>query len=354
MTLFGFLPPWLASATPVLLGVIASIAILLLLRAVLLHQLRKLAKRTTTNVDDYLLHAVSWPSLLWCVAIAVWAGIRAGSLPAQVDLWASRLLVVLLITSVTLVMATISAGALQLALVRRSAQGAVTGIANAVVRGTILLIGAIVLLNFLGVQIAPLLTALGVGGLAVALALQDTLGNLFAGIHILLEKPFAVGQWIAVDGLEGKVLDIGWRTTRVLTTSEQMVVLPNSKIASSTIQNFHLPNAYMGVVAFFTVAYRSDLEQVISVVGAALDEMTRQDNDFDAMTPAEIWVRELGESGVSLGALVRMHSAHGDRLGRDVVLRCILRCLKANGIETPFPQRVVHLEGPRPKPGADA
>jgi small-conductance mechanosensitive channel len=343
MTLPDLLPPWFASATPVFVSVGATTVVLLVLRAVLLYQLRRLAKRTATNVDDKVLHAISWPSLLWCGAIAVYVGIRAGSLPKEVDLWASRLLAVLLISSITLVMATMAAGALRLALVRRSAEGAVTGIANAVVRGIILLIGAIILLNFLGIQIAPLLTALGVGGLAVALALQDTLGNLFAGIHILLEKPFAVGQWIAVDGVEGQVLDIGWRTTRVLTMTEQMLVFPNSKIAGSTIKNFHLPNSYVRVVADFSVAYHCDLERVIRLVKEALAKMTSQTNDFDGESPPEVWVVELGESSVNLGAGVRMRSTHGVRLGKDVVLRCIFRCLKSNGIEMPFPQRVVHV-----------
>jgi small-conductance mechanosensitive channel len=77
-------------------------------------------------------------------------------------------------------------------------------------------VGVLVLLSALGLQITPVLTALGVGGLAVALALQDTLANLFAGLHLLADKPIRVGDYVKVgDAAEGFVIDIGWRSTRI-------------------------------------------------------------------------------------------------------------------------------------------
>src|SRR5207302_9529306 len=99
---------------------------------------------------------------------------------------------------------------------RRARSRPIAGLGQAVVRGVVFLIGFLVLLDALGIQITPILTALSVGGLAVALALQDTLSNLFAGVHLLADKPIRVGDYVKIaDTVEGYVVDIGWRSTCV-------------------------------------------------------------------------------------------------------------------------------------------
>ena len=90
------------------------------------------------------------------------------------------------------------------------------------------------ILAALGIQITPILTALGVGGLAVALALQDTLSNLFAGIHLLADRPIRSGDYVKVaDTVEGHVEDIGWRSTRVRMLQNVVVTIPNKRVAES-------------------------------------------------------------------------------------------------------------------------
>ena len=95
------------------------------------------------------------------------------------------------------------------------------------------------MLNAVGVSITPIITALGVGGLAMALALQDTLSNLFAGIHILAEHTIRIGDFIRLEtGQEGYVEDISWRTTRIRMLPNNMVIVPNSKLAQSVVVNY--------------------------------------------------------------------------------------------------------------------
>ena len=111
------------------------------------------------------------------------------------------------------------------------------------------LTGFLFMLQSFGISIAPLLTALGVGGLAVALALQDTLSNLFSGINILLSKQTKVGDYIKLSsGEEGIVSDMNWRSTTIQQTSNNMVVVPNQKIATSIITNYALPDAECSLV----------------------------------------------------------------------------------------------------------
>ena len=113
---------------------------------------------------------------------------------------------------------------------------AMAGLTRTLTRFAVLATGLLVLLAYLNISITPMLTALGIGGLAVALALQDTLANFFAGLHILVERPIFVGDYIRLEsGQEGVVTDIGWRTTRIRTLSANMVVVPNTKITSGTL-----------------------------------------------------------------------------------------------------------------------
>src|SRR5262249_56060637 len=104
----------------------------------------------------------------------------------------------------------------------------VTGLGQAVVRGVVFVIGLLVLLTALGIQITPILTALGVGGLAVALALQDTLSNLFAGVHLLADRPIRVGDYVKLaDSVEGHVVAIGSPSTPVPILHNPPLPLPH-------------------------------------------------------------------------------------------------------------------------------
>ena len=101
-----------------------------------------------------------------------------------------------------------------------------------------IVIGGLVLLGHLGITITPILTALGIGGLAVALALQDTLSNLFAGFHLLADRPVSVGDVVRLEnGMEGVVEDIGWRSTRIRQPGEDLIIVPNAKLAQGILTN---------------------------------------------------------------------------------------------------------------------
>src|SRR5207245_808248 len=133
--------------------------------------------------------------------------------------------------------------------------------------------GFLVLLAALGIQITPILTALGVGGLAVALALQDTLSNLFAGAHLLADKPIRVGDYVKVaDTVEGYVVDIGWRSTRVRMLQNMVVTIPNKRVAESIITNYDMPDPRLTLLIRVSVDYGSDVELVERLL---VDEATR-------------------------------------------------------------------------------
>src|SRR5437867_1670723 len=140
-------------------------------------------------------------------------------------------------------------------------------------RGLVIGIGILILLDSLGVPITTVLAAIGVGSLAVALALQDTLSQFFAGIYVAVDQPVRMGDYIRLGGgEEGFVERIGWRSTRLRMPQNNLVIIPNAKLATSTITNFHLPDPQMVLQVPVSVAYGSDLDRV----QRAMDEVAKE------------------------------------------------------------------------------
>ena len=225
--------------TPRLIAPIALavgvVCVALALRVVLL---RRLARATGAAGLGSLSWDARMPSLLWCLVVGAWAGLEAASLPDRPTTRLELLLQALVIATTTLT----CAGLLVVGVARFARhQGfalALTGLSQGVIRTVVIVIGGLVMLGHLGITITPILTALGIGGLAVALALQDTLSNLFAGFHLLADRPVSVGDAIRLEnGMEGVVEDIGWRSTRIRQPGEDLIIVPNAKLAQSILTN---------------------------------------------------------------------------------------------------------------------
>jgi len=136
-----------------------------------------------------------------------------------------------------------------------------------IINGIIYLIGLLMILDFFNVAITPLLATLGLGALAIGLALQPTLSNLFAGLRLLSDKMINVGDYIELDAkTSGYVEDIGWNSTKIRTLPNNMVIVPNSKLADSVIINNSLPKKEMAVFVNGGVAYASDLKKAEKVI----------------------------------------------------------------------------------------
>jgi small-conductance mechanosensitive channel len=167
---------------------------------------------------------------------------------------------------------------------RHGAALALSGLTRTLIRVVIFTIAATMVLGLYQVNITPLLTALGVGGVAVALALQDTLANFFAGIHILIEEPIALGSTIRLSsGEEGVVTDIGWRTTRVRNGANSVVVIPNTKITSGILVNYNLPDTRVTAEVAVVVAHEADVDHVRRI---ALEETRACDGVLSDPEPA--------------------------------------------------------------------
>jgi small-conductance mechanosensitive channel len=251
---------------PVVVAMVSTSA-LLAVRGVTFKLLHRWAERTKTGMDTLIMSPVKTSSFLWCVAIGLYSGLVVSELPERYIFYLSKTILVFVIFSITIAATRLSGNIFRNYIQKSNLSIPSTGLAYGLLKGTILIIGLLIILSVMGISITPLLTALGVGGLAVALALKDTLENLFAGIHILMEKSIRVGDVVKLEtGQEGYVEDITWRTTRIKMISNNIVVIPNNKLAQSIVINFFLPDSTIVLQVPVPVSHDADIEKVERVL----------------------------------------------------------------------------------------
>ena len=319
--------------------------ILFIIRAISFRILHKWAEKTETKVDDIIINSLKMPSVYWCIAIGLYIGVAVSDLNAKYVLYITKAIHVIIIFSVTIAAANLSGRIFKNYIQRSNLPIPTTGLANGILKGTIIVIGLLIILSVLGISITPLITALGVGGLAVALALQDTLANLFAGIHILVERTIRVGDFIRLEsGQEGYVDDITWRTTRVRMLPNNMVVIPNSKLSQSIVTNYYLPEKRMSLLISIGVSYSSDPEKVEKIL---VEETKNAVGQIPGLLgdpePFVRFIPGFGDSSLDFTLICQVQEFVDQYLAQHELRKRIFRRFKQEGIEIPFPHRTVYL-----------
>jgi small-conductance mechanosensitive channel len=233
-------------------------------RGVLFKRLRRWAASTRTQIDNILIDSLHGPFLVWVLILAIHLATQSSALPRGVTRWSGKLLLALWIISLTLVLARLSGRLVRVYSARL--EGALpVGTLTEVLAGLVIWIfGFLTLLQqVFEVDIRAILAALGVGGLAVALALQDTLSNLFAGFYVSVARQVRIGDFVKVDaGQSGYVQDIGWRSTTLRELGGNLIFIPNNKLSQSIVTNYHLPERSVGIGITVPVNYDADPSQV--------------------------------------------------------------------------------------------
>ena len=336
---------WFAS----ILIVLGSLTVLLLLRNLLLRILQRLTLKSATRIDDLLVAGLRIPSLFLVVVLSAYIGIRLADLPESWLAFAAQGMHLSIIFTITMGLANVSGQMLAYFLKQVELPISVTSLLLAVVKAVIYVIGVLIILNYLGISIAPLITALGVGGLAMALALQDTLSNLFAGMHIMAEQTIRVGDFIRLEtGQEGYVEDISWRTTRIRMLPNNMVILPNNKLSQSVITNYYLPEQKMLLQVPVSVSYASDPDQVERVL---LDEAGKALSEVPGLladpAPSVRLLPGFGDSALTFSLLCHIREIGDQNPIMSELNKRILRRFRQEGIEFPYPTRTIYLKDER-------
>lgn len=323
----------------------ATAAVLFIARRLFFRYLHRWAGRTNTAADDVILEAIRHPSLFWVVALALYVALDTSSFPERYVGHGLKALYVLIVLSITMAAANITSKLVQGAIEGSTAGAPVSGLSRTIIRAVIFSIGGLVLLNGLGVSITPILTALGVGGLAVALALQNTLSNLFAGIHILVEKPVRVGDYMKLsEGNEGFVSDIGWRTTRVREVTGNIIIIPNSKLAQSVLTNYSLPDTRVAIVMKFPLAQDSDIDLAEAIIkDEAAKAASRISGLVRDIQPAVRLSQGLTESAVEFTVVLIADEFAVKADAEHEARKMILKRLKLEGVGLYCPTRNVRM-----------
>jgi small-conductance mechanosensitive channel len=316
-----------------------------LIRNILFRRLMQWSKNTKTQIDDIIVSGIRGPFIIWFVMLGIYLGLEFSELPQNVVHAFNKLLLVLGILSVTLVLANITGKLIAAYSAKIESTVPVTSLTRNIARIIIFMIGALIILNSFGVSIAPILATLGVGGLAVALALQDTLSNLFSGFHIIVAKQVKIGDYIKLDsGEEGYVTDINWRSTKIKMLPNNIVLVPNERLTKAIVTNYYLPDKEMAVLVNLGVHYKSDLAKVETITVAVARETMREVPGGVPEFEPFIRYGGFGDSCINLTVILRGKEFVDQYLIKhEFVKRLHARYAKEN-IVIPYPIRAVNYE----------
>jgi small-conductance mechanosensitive channel len=309
-----------------------------------INRLIALSKKTKWRGDDVIVASLGWAPLLWFILAGIYLSVSKLIPYEDYQYITHQVLQILIIMSIAIVISRAVSGFVKIYSEKTSGEGKTLSLMTNVVKIVIYTLAGLIILQSLGISITPILTALGVGGLAVALALQDTLSNLFAGIQLIASKKIDPGDYVQLDsGEEGFITDITWRNTSIRTLGNNMVILPNSRISSATLTNFSRPAREMSVLMDCSVSYNSDLKKVEEVtVEVAKDILGKVEGGVKNFEPF-IRYNKFGESSIDFTVILRGQEHVSQYLLKHEFIKALHRRYKEEGIEIPFPQRDVHM-----------
>jgi small-conductance mechanosensitive channel len=303
-----------------------------------------LTRLTKSSIDDAVIDSVLPYFPAWFFIGGVWAASAAAPVGPDVSAWVQKACGFSLIISVSMAIAAMGSK-----LIKEIGRGAGLGetdysLARMIVKGVVMGIGALTALSNIGVSVSPMLTALGVGSLAVALAMQDTLSSLLAGIHIILGQQIKTGDYLKLDsGQEGYVVDLGWRSFRLRELAGNLVVVPNNKLAQAIFINYHRPEKDLAVLVQVGVSYDSDLghvERVTCEVGRQI--MKEVPGGVPEFVPF-IRYNTFGDSTIGLTVILRGKEFVDRFLVTHEFMKRLHARYREERIEIAYPQRVLHM-----------
>jgi small-conductance mechanosensitive channel len=331
----------------ILFIVITSFAVVVgyIVEKLFLNKLKKKATQTKWIGDDIIINSLE--GIIWLLfgIIGFFIALTLIPIPEKLGNFLEKVSLIATIVAIIIFLLRISLSLVEF--YTKNIQDVVlatTSIFKTIVKIVILTIGFLILLQAVGISITPILTTLGIGGLAVALALQDTLANLFAGFYISISKQIRVGDRIKLEnGEEGYVKDITWRNTTIQTPQNNLLIIPNSKLSSLIITNYYLPEPATMLVIPVSVSYDSDLKHVEKVTIEVAKEVLRTVPggviDFEPL----IRFQSFGDSGINFLVIIKVQDFNSQFPIRNEFIKNLHQRYKIEGINIPYPTRTVYI-----------
>ena len=333
--------PWAKYLAEIVLLVVGA----RIFHVVVIQKLKKWANRTSTTVDDAAVQLIS-SAIRPVLALAVVAAVlNMVELPARLLKFCNRTVTLLILITALYYGARLCQLVLSAWLNRLPGRESLVDPARFFIRTVFAGMALMLVLDNLGISLTAVWTTLGVGSVAVALALQDTLSNFFSGVYLRLDRPVRVGDYVKLDsGDEGFVVALGWRSTRIKTLPNNVVVVPNAKLASAIVTNYSLPEPAMSLLVSVGTSYDSDPEQVERIL--IEEAKAAAQNTPGLMADPEPFVRFIpgfGDSSLNFTLICRVATFVDQYLAQHEIRKRIFARFRQEGISIPFPQRDVHL-----------
>ena len=308
--------------------------------------IRTAAGKTRTSLDDLVVNALSRPIFAFVVLFGIYAGLTASTFldthQEQVDRG--------LLSAVILVAGYLVSRLLHALITWYGSEIAsrtettwddrvlplIERVANAVIFGLVVML----VLQAQGLNISPLLAGLGIGGLAVALAVQPTLSNFVAGTYTVTESGISVGDFIEIDGgASGWVEQVGWRTTKIRTFWNNRVVIPNGKLSESIVTNYQGPDPSVYALVSGGVSYESDLQHVNDVALEVTNEVLSKTDRADMSYTPAVRFSNFGDSNIDFNIIFKVKGFVDQYAIKDQIIRGVHKRFGEEGIEINYPVR---------------
>jgi small-conductance mechanosensitive channel len=306
-----------------------------------------LERRTKTTLDEDIVRSLRRPVVLWFTLAGFYFGILIIELDPDVEQVLVGLVSAVIIISLSVWFAELVVRLLVAAVPNRPGRASpITGVVQNVVRIFVMLVGLVLVLGNFGISVTPMLTGLGIGGLAVALGLQETLANVFAGMQLTIARNIRIGDILRLqDGEELVLEDIGWRAVRMRRVfTEATVIIPNARLANDMITNFDQPTSEIGVLVDVGVHYKSDLRKVEVIaceVGAEV--MAEVDGGVPKHVPY-LRFKKFGDSAIEFVIHLRAVGFRESTLVRSEYIMRLAERFAKEGVVIPYPVRALNLD----------
>ncbi|MBI4440148.1 mechanosensitive ion channel family protein [Candidatus Woesearchaeota archaeon] len=307
----------------------------------------RLTKKTTTVIDDLIIERTNRPLSIILILI----GLRIGIIPLGLDEKITNYIELALLALITLLIARIiiiiveilidNWGRKWAARTKSSIDDNLMSLMHRFAKVLLYIIALLIIIDSFGVEIGPLLASIGIAGIAIAFALQNTLGNIFGGMSLIVDKSIRAGDKVQLDAdTVGIVRDIGLRSTKIKTFNNEIVTIPNGKLADSKIINHSQPDPSIRIIVPVSVAYGTDIDKLEKVL---LSEVKKVGHFMKEPAPF-VRFKAMGDSALQFNVFFWIESFEyaGDAPHEANTL--IYKALSKNRIEIPFPQRVVHMK----------
>jgi len=303
--------------------------------------LRVIVKRIAGRKKSYaefILKQLSKPVLLLIFFIGLYTAVKPLSILNEYKSWIDdAFFVIATLIAALLVSRIITVIMLGYLKIRRGFERP-PKLINKAVSIVIFIIAIAVILGYFQIDITPLVAGVGLGALAIGLALQSTLSNFFAGMHLLSDRPINVGDFIELDkDTSGFVEDIGWRSTRIRTMVDNLLIIPNAKLADSNIINYSMPKQDLNMWIPCGVAYESDLKKVEKITLEVAKEIQQKVpgaiKDFEPI----FRYREFGDSNINFIIVLRVEEPMARFIVRNEFIKELKERFDKENIEISWP-----------------